>query len=52
MAAGEYISVGSQTDLEQADIERERQELKEIPEIELLRLAEIYEKRGLKNKPH
>ena len=48
MAAGEYVSVSSQTDIEKADIEREKQELKEIPEIELQRLAEIYEKRGLK----
>ena len=48
MAAGEYVSVSSQTDIEKADIEREKQELKKIPEIELQRLAEIYEKRGLK----
>jgi VIT1/CCC1 family predicted Fe2+/Mn2+ transporter len=47
MAAGEYVSVSSQTDIEKADIERERQELSEMPEIELQRLAEIYEKRGL-----
>ena len=50
MAAGEYVSVSSQTDIEKADIEREKQELKEIPDIELLRLAEIYEKRGLKKE--
>lgn len=50
MAAGEYVSVSSQTDVEQADIERERQELKKMPEIELLRLADIYEKRGLKKQ--
>ena len=50
MAAGEYVSVSSQTDIEQADIERERQELEEMPEIELLRLAEIYENRGLKKE--
>jgi VIT1/CCC1 family predicted Fe2+/Mn2+ transporter len=50
MAAGEYVSVSSQTDIEQADIERERQELKEMPEIELQRLAEIYESRGLKKE--
>ncbi len=50
MAAGEYVSVSSQTDVEQADIEREKQELAEMPEIELLRLAEIYEKRGLKKQ--
>ena len=50
MAAGEYVSVSSQTDVEKADIEREKIELKEMPEIELLRLAEIYEKRGLKKE--
>ena len=47
MAAGEYVSVSSQTDVEKADIEREKQELKDMPEVELQRLAEIYEKRGL-----
>lgn len=50
MAAGEYVSVSSQTDVENADIERERIELEEMPEIELQRLAEIYEKRGLKKE--
>ncbi|MDF1698068.1 MAG: VIT family protein [Saprospiraceae bacterium] len=50
MAAGEYVSVSSQTDLEQADIERERKELEEMPEIELQRLADIYEQRGLKKE--
>ena len=50
MAAGEYVSVSSQTDVENADIERERQELKDTPEIELQLLAEIYEKRGLKKE--
>ena len=50
MAAGEYVSVSSQTDVEQADIEREKQELEEMPEIELQRLAEIYENRGLKKE--
>ncbi len=50
MAAGEYVSVSSQTDIERSDIERERNELIEMPEIELERLAEIYEKRGLKTK--
>ena len=48
MAAGEYVSVSSQTDIEKADIERERLELKEMPGIELQRLANIYEQRGLK----
>jgi len=50
MAAGEYVSVSSQTDIEKADIERETEELNEMPEIELQRLAEIYEKRGLKKE--
>ena len=50
MAAGEYVSVSSQTDVEKADIEREKLELQEMPEIELKRLAEIYEKRGLKEE--
>lgn len=48
MAAGEYVSVSSQTDIEKADIEREIQELRDMPVIELQRLADIYEKRGLK----
>lgn len=47
MAAGEYVSVSSQTDIEKADIVREAQELQEMPEQELNILAEIYEKRGL-----
>lgn len=50
MAAGEYVSVSSQTDVERADIEREKQELAEIPEIELQRLADIYIERGLKKE--
>ena len=50
MAAGEYVSVSSQTDVEHADIQREKQELKDMPEIELQRLAEIYELRGLKKE--
>ena len=50
MAAGEYVSVSSQTDVEKADIERERKELEEMPELELQRLAIIYEKRGLKKE--
>lgn len=47
MAAGEYVSVSSQTDTEKADIEREIQELQAMPEEELQILAQIYEKRGL-----
>jgi VIT1/CCC1 family predicted Fe2+/Mn2+ transporter len=50
MAAGEYVSVSSQTDTEKADIEREKMELKEMPEEELNILAQIYEKRGLKKE--
>ncbi|MDY0255399.1 MAG: VIT family protein [Tenuifilaceae bacterium] len=50
MAAGEYVSVSSQTDVEKADIEREKQELEDMPEIELQLLAQIYEKRGLKKE--
>lgn len=48
MSAGEYVSVSSQTDIEKSDIEREKIELEEMPEIELRMLAEIYEERGLK----
>lgn len=50
MAAGEYVSVSSQTDIEKADIEREEKELVEMPEQELDILAQIYEKRGLKRE--
>ena len=47
MAAGEYVSVSSQADTEQADLTRERAELKAQPEHEHQELAEIYIKRGL-----
>lgn len=47
MAAGEYVSVSSQTDIEEADIEREKLELEKMPEVEMQILAQIYEKRGL-----
>ena len=47
MAAGEYVSVSSQHDTEQADLARERRELAEMPEHELKELAGIFEKRGL-----
>ena len=50
MAAGEYVSVSSQTDTEKADIEREIKELREMPEEELAILAQIYERRGLKKE--
>lgn len=50
MAAGEYVSVSSQTDIEKADIEREKKELKDLPAEELKILSQIYEKRGLKKE--
>jgi VIT1/CCC1 family predicted Fe2+/Mn2+ transporter len=50
MAAGEYVSVSSQTDTEKADIEREEHELKTMPNEELQILAQIYERRGLKKE--
>ena len=50
MAAGEYVSVSSQTDIEKSDIEREAKELEEMPEAELQILAQIYERRGLKKE--
>ena len=50
MAAGEYVSVSSQTDTEKADIEREKKELEETPDDEMKILAQIYEKRGLKKE--
>jgi len=46
MAAGEYVSVSSQADIEKADLEREKWELEEMPELELSELAKIYRKRG------
>jgi VIT1/CCC1 family predicted Fe2+/Mn2+ transporter len=47
MAAGEYISVASQAELAQAEIEVERRELQHSPEAEELELAQLYEARGL-----
>jgi len=47
MAAGEYVSVSSQLDVETADLKREKNELDSTPEIELNELSKIYEKRGL-----
>ncbi|MBU6240140.1 MAG: VIT1/CCC1 transporter family protein, partial [Planctomycetes bacterium] len=47
MAAGEYVSVSSQADTENADLARERAELATNPEHELAELTEIYMKRGL-----
>lgn len=48
MAAGEYVSVSSQSDAEQAELAKERQELIDLPEAEHAELADIYEERGLK----
>jgi VIT1/CCC1 family predicted Fe2+/Mn2+ transporter len=47
MAAGEYVSVSSQSDTENADLEREKRELAATPELELRELQGIYVKRGL-----
>ena len=47
MAAGEYVSVSSQSDTEKADLKRESAELLHIPEIELDELTGIYVQRGL-----
>jgi VIT1/CCC1 family predicted Fe2+/Mn2+ transporter len=47
MAVGEYVSVSSQRDAEQADVERETEELTRQPKAELHELARIYMKRGL-----
>jgi len=49
MAAGEYVSVSSQSDTERADLETERKALKEDPEGELDELKQIYIERGLSN---
>ena len=50
MAVGEYVSVSSQRDAEQADIKREKRELSGQPQAELNELAMIYEKRGLERE--
>src|SRR5512132_2546957 len=47
MAAGEYVSVSSQADTEQADLARERDELSTSPTAERAELAELYVTRGL-----
>ncbi len=48
MAAGEYVSVSSQSDIEKADLKREEEELATMPEAELHELKEIYIQRGLR----
>lgn len=50
MAAGEYVSVSSQSDTERADLERERKELEDDPEFEQAELTAIYVSRGLSNE--
>ncbi|MEO5806442.1 VIT family protein [Devosia sp.] len=47
MAAGEYVSVSSQSDIERADISREKQALIDTPAEEEAELASIYQARGL-----
>ena len=47
MAAGEYVSVSSQADLEKAEIDRERKELSAMPEQELQEMSDIYIARGV-----
>jgi len=47
MAAEEYVSVSFQGDIENSDLEREKQELIDMPEEELRELADIYVSRGL-----
>lgn len=50
MAAGEYVSVSSQSDIEKSDLERETRELAEMPEAELKELTDIYIARGLSHE--
>lgn len=50
MAAGEYVSVSSQADTENADIALEKKSLKEDYESEVTELASIYQRRGLEPK--
>ncbi len=50
MAAGEYVSVSSQSDTEKADLARERKELSENIDFEHAELADIYIKRGVDQK--
>ncbi|WP_421418157.1 VIT1/CCC1 transporter family protein [Agrobacterium tumefaciens] len=47
MAAGEYVSVSSQADTEQADLNRERLELESQPNLEREELAQLYARRGV-----
>ncbi len=47
MAAGEFVSVSSQSDTERADLAREKRELSDSPEAEAWELAQIYVRRGV-----
>lgn len=47
MAAGEFVSVCSQTDVEKGDLQRQEAALRDFPDRELEQLSSIYEKRGL-----
>jgi len=50
MAAGEYVSVSTQRDIETALLEKERRELRESPDEELQELIELYEQKGLERE--
>jgi VIT1/CCC1 family predicted Fe2+/Mn2+ transporter len=50
MAAGEYVSVSSQADIEKADLQREREELANNHEFEVRELTHIYQRRGLEKE--
>jgi len=50
MAAGEYVSVSSQSDIERADVEREKRSLENYPDAELAELVDIYMENGLKEE--
>lgn len=50
MAAGEYVSVSSSRDTEHALLKKERDELKNFPDAELLELISLYERKGLSKK--
>lgn len=51
MALGEYVSVSTQRDTERALLDKERQELRDLPAQELVELALIYESKGLSPQP-
>lgn len=51
VAAGEYVSVSSQADIERADIEREKQAIESNSDVEHAELVAIYQHRGLSHDP-